>query len=116
MPRVIAGHGRLQTSSPTSPRTDSPFSSNTSRSSPSAGNPSATGLIGSVMQVVRKHAPTSVPPEMFTIGARREPTFSKSHRYGSRFHGSPVVVIVRNDDRSAVGPPLGISARPSVGE
>jgi hypothetical protein len=28
-------------------------------------------LIGSTMQVERKHAPTSVPPEMLTIGTRR---------------------------------------------
>ena len=83
---------------------------------PSAGKPSATGLIGSVMHVVRKHAPTSVPPEMFTIGARAPPTCSNSQRYGSGFHGSPVVQNVCSDDRSAAGSPFGISARTSVGE
>ena len=85
-------------------------------SCPSAGKPSATGLIGSVTHVERKHAPTSVPPEMFTIGARLPPIRSKSQRYGSRFHGSPVVVIVRNDERSLVGSPFVINARVSVGE
>ena len=68
------------------------------------------------MHELRKQAPTSVPPEMFTIGARLEPTFSNSQRYGSRFHGSPVVVIVRSEERSVVGSPCGISARTSVGD
>ena len=45
------------------------------------GSPSATGLIGSVTQVDRKHAPTSVPPEMFTIGARPPPTHSAWNQY-----------------------------------
>ena len=85
-------------------------------SCPSAGNPSATAFTGSVMQLERKHAPTSVPPEMFMIGARPPPTRSKSQRYGSRFHGSPVVVIVRSDERSAAGSPFARRARASVGE
>src|ERR1700747_2672724 len=105
MPRVIPGHGRRQTSSPTSPRTELPSASTTSMSSPSAGKPSATGLIGSVMAVVRKHAPTSVPPEMFTIGTRAPPTFSKSHMYGSGFTGSPVVEIApRGEGRPRLAP------------
>src|SRR5438876_741842 len=66
----MPGHGLRQTSSPTSPRTGAPLWSTTSMSWPSAGKPTATGLIGSVITVVRKHAPTSVPPLMFTIGAR----------------------------------------------
>ena len=40
----------------------------------------ATGFTGSVMQVERKQAPTSVPPEMFMIGARPPPTRSNSQR------------------------------------
>src|SRR5205823_607082 len=71
---------------------------------------------GSVTQVARKHAPTSVPPDSFTIGTRPPPTCSKSQRYGSRFQGSPVVQIVFSDDRSVAGSPFGISARTSVGE
>ena len=43
------------------------------------------------------------------------PTFSNSQRYGSRFHGSPVVQIAFSDDMSARGSPFGISARTSVG-
>src|SRR5487761_835392 len=116
MPRVIPGHGRRQTSSPTSPRTALPAASTTSMSSPSAGKPTDTALTGSVTIVVRKHAPTSVPPEQLTIGTREPPTFSDSHRYGSGFHGSPVVQIARSDDRSAVGSPFGISPRTSVGD
>src|ERR671924_1133586 len=112
----MPGHGRLQTSSPTSPRTDAPSGPNTSMSCPNAGNPSATGLIGSVMHVARKHAPTSVPPDSFTIGTRPPPTLSNSQRYGSRSQGSPVVQIAFSDERSASGSPLGISARTSVGE
>ena len=50
------------------------------------------------------------------IGQRPPPTSSKSQRYGSGFHGSPVVTIVRSDERSVCGSPCGISARVSVGE
>ena len=59
----------------------------------------------------RKHAPTSVPPEQLMIGTREPPTFSKSQRYGSGFHGSPVVTNVRSEERSCVGSPCGSSAR-----
>src|SRR5438477_12440090 len=112
----MPGHGFRHTSSPTSPRTELPAELTTSMSSPSAGKPSATGLIGSVMEGARKHAPTSVPPEMLMIGAREPPTFSNSHLYGSGFHGSPVVQSVFRDERSARGSPFGINARTSVGE
>ena len=83
---------------------------------PRAGKPSATGFTGSVITVVRKQAPTSVPPEMFTIGTREPPACSKSHMYGSGFHGSPVVQNARSDERSARGAPFGIRARTSVGD
>src|SRR5947209_14361673 len=83
---------------------------------PSAGKPSATGLIGSVRHVVRKQAPTSVPPEQLTIGVLPPPTFSNSQRYGSRFHGSPVVQIAFKLDMSVSGSPFGIRARINVGE
>src|SRR5438552_8215842 len=116
MPRVMPGHGLLQTSSPTSPRTGSPSGPKTSMSCPSAGKPSATGFTGSVTQVARKHAPTSVPPDSLTIGTWPPPTFSNSHRYGSRFHGSPVVQIAFSDDMSVSGSPFGMSARINVGE
>src|SRR5579863_8146904 len=102
MPRVIPGHGWRQTSSPTSPRIEVPPASTTSMSSPTAGKPTDTGLIGSVTIVVRKHAPTSVPPEQLTIGTLEPPTLLNSQRYGSGFHGSPVVQIARSDERSAV--------------
>src|SRR5439155_6169649 len=116
MPRVIPGHGRLHTSSPTSPRTGRPSGAYTSMSWPSAGKPSATALTGSVTHVARKQAPTSVPPEQLTIGVRPAPTLSWSQRYGSRFHGSPVVQMALSDDMSVSGSPFGISARTSVGE
>ena len=64
----------------------------------------------------RKHAPTSVPPEQLMIGQRPPPTCSNNHRYGPGFQGSPVVTIVRSEDRSAAGSPFGMSARMSVGE
>ena len=64
----------------------------------------------------RKQAPTSVPPEQLMIGQRPPPTCSNSQRYGPEFQGSPVVTIVRSEDRSASGSPFGISARMSVGE
>ncbi len=112
----MPGNGRRQTSSPTSPRTGRPSASTTSMSSPSAGKPSETGLIGSVIATERKQAPTSVPPDRFTIGTRPRPTRSCSHRYGSGFHGSPVVAIACSEERSASGSPFGMSARISVGE
>ena len=115
-PRVIPGNGLRQTSSPTSPRTELPSESTTSIAIPSAGPPSEHALIGIAGVGERKHAPTSVPPEQLMIGQRPPPTSSKSQRYGSGFHGSPVVTIVRSDERSVCGSPCGISARVSVGE
>ena len=54
---------------------------------------------------------------MLTIGIRPPPaTCSFSQSYGPAFHGSPVVVTARSDERSASGSPFGISARTSVGE
>ena len=53
------------------------------------------------------------------IGQREPPTCSKSQRYGSGFHGSPVVTSTRSDDtscRSTSSAPCGISARTSVGD
>src|SRR5512133_2260002 len=102
-PRVIPGNGFRQTSSPTSPRTEFPSASTTSIAIPSAGPPSEQALIGIAGVGERKHAPTSVPPEQLMIGTRPPPTRSKSHRYGSGFHGSPVVTMTRKVERSASG-------------
>ena len=68
------------------------------------GSPSEHGFVGAIGVTERKQAPTSVPPEMFTIGIRPAPhTCSSSQSYGPRFHGSPVVVTARSEDRSADG-------------
>ena len=67
---------------------------------PSAGPPTEHALIGPIGVGERKHAPTSVPPVQLMIGTREPPTSSNSQRYGSGFHGSPVVTNVRSDDRS----------------
>src|SRR3954451_15570266 len=117
-PRVMPGNGLRQTSSPTSPAriSELPASSTTSIAIPSAGPPSEHALIGCTGVGERKHAPTSVPPEQLMIGPRDPPTFSNSQRYGSGFHGSPVVTNVRRDERSLVGSPCGMSARTSGGE
>src|SRR4051795_11988588 len=117
-PRVIPGNGLRQTSSPTSPvpTSERPSSPTTSIAIPRAGPPSEHSLIGATGEQERKHAPTSVPPEMLMIGTRERPTFSKSQRYGWGFHGSPVVTNVRSDDVSAAGSPCGSSARTRVGE
>ena len=86
-------------------------------SSPSAGKPTEHGFVGASIVTERKQAPTSVPPEQFTIGIRPPPqTCSSSQSYGPRFHGSPVVTTQRSDERSASGSPCGMSARTSVGE
>src|SRR3954447_14063572 len=117
-PRVIPGNGLRQTSSPTSPVPTSEFPSlsTTSIATPRAGPPSEHALIGSTGVGERKHAPTSVPPEQLITGTREPPTSSNSQRYGSGFHGSPVVTNVRSEERSADGVPCGSSARTSVGE
>ena len=96
-PRVMPGNGLRQTSSPTSPvpTSDSPSSSTTSIAMPSAGPPTEHALIGPIGVGERKQAPTSVPPVQLITGTREPPTFSNSHRYGSGFHGSPVVTNVR---------------------
>ena len=117
-PRVIAGNGRRQTSSPTSPvpTSDLPSSSTTSMAMPSAGPPTEHALIGAATVGERKQAPTSVPPVQLITGTRERPTSSNSQRYGSGFQGSPVVTNVRSDERSLAGAPCGSSARVSVGE
>src|SRR3954454_9767764 len=117
-PRVIPGNGLRHTSSPTSPvpTSERPSASTTSIAMPSAGPPTEQALIGATGAGDRKQAPTSVPPEQLMTGTREPPTVSKSQRYGSGFHGSPVVTKVRSDETSAVGSPCGISARTSVGE
>src|SRR4029453_4294938 len=56
------------------------------------------------------------PPEQLRIGQRPSPTRSKSQRYGSGFHGSPVVTMTRSDERSVSGSPCCMSARIKVGE
>src|SRR5439155_22169110 len=79
--RVMAGHGFLQTSSPTSPGgTGLPVASHTSTSMPSAGPRSVHGFSSVIGNGERKHAPTSVPPEMLLMGHRPPPTFSSVHR------------------------------------
>src|SRR5580765_2124564 len=108
-PRVMPGNGARQTSSPTSPvpMSDVPSSVTTSIAMPRAGPPTEHALIGAIGVGERKHAPTSVPPVQLMIGTREPPTFSNGQRYGSGFHGSPVVTNVRSDDRSLVGSPCG---------
>src|SRR5438874_7840231 len=98
----MPGNGLRQTSSPTSPvpTSELPSPSTTSIAIPSAGPPSEHALIGTAGVGERKHAPTSVPPEQLMIGQRPPPARSKSQRYGSGFHGSPVVTSTRSDDRS----------------
>src|SRR3954471_11937648 len=100
MPRVIAGHGWRQTSSPPSPRTDLPSASSPSMSIPSDGPPSEQTLIGSTGNGLRKQAPTSVPPDRLMIGTAPPPATRWSQRYGSGFHGSPVEPRILSDDRS----------------
>src|SRR5438876_6410799 len=112
----MPGNGLRQTSSPTSPRNEFPSASTTSIAIPSAGPPSEQALIGIATVGERKQAPTSVPPEQLMIGHRPPPTSSKSHWYGPGFQGSPVVTIVRSDERSASGSPCGTRALVSVGE
>src|SRR5713226_6926739 len=101
----MPGNGLRQTSSPTSPvpTSERPSSSTTSIAIPVAGPPSEQALIGTDGTDERKHAPTSVPPEQLMIGTRPPPTVSKSHRYGSGFQGSPVVMNVSSDERSCAG-------------
>src|SRR4029077_1911370 len=98
------------------PTSEAPVSSTTSIAMPSAGPPTEQALIGPTRGGERKPAPPSVPPVQLITGTREPPTFSKSQRYGSGFHGSPVVTNVRSDERSLVGSPCGSSARVSVGE
>src|SRR3954453_6142162 len=114
----MPGDGLRQTSSPTSPvpTSELPSSATMSIAIPSTGPPSEHALIGSDGTGERKQAAISVPPEKLMIGTRERPTFSYSHRYGSGFHGSPLVMKVRSEERSCVGSPCGSSARASVGE
>src|SRR5688572_3046443 len=118
-PRVIAGHGFVQTSSPTSPRTGFPSASKTSTAMPSAGEPSEQLLVGTTGHCPRKHAPISVPPAMLMIGMRPPPAASENHLYGSGFQGSPVEARMRNRETSCLltsASPAGMSARINVGD
>src|SRR6185503_19554290 len=114
----MPGNGFRQTSSPTSPvpTSDRPSPSTTSIAIPGVGPPTEQPLIGSAGDDPRKTAATSVPPVILTIGQRPPPTRSNSQRYGSGFQGSPVVTIVRREERSFRGSPCASSARMSVGE
>ena len=60
-------------------------------------------LIGPIGVGERKQAPDSVPPVQLITGTREPPTFSNSHRYGSGFHGPPVVTNVRKDEKVGDG-------------
>src|SRR5690349_5831301 len=114
----MPGHGFVHTSSPTAPRNGLPVSSNTSTARPRHGPPNDIGLMGLIGCCERKHAPTSVPPEMLMTGQRPPPTTSKYHRHGDSFHGSPVEPRTRSDDRSCLrtgSSPWLISERTSVG-
>ena len=115
----MPGNGLRQTSSPTSPVLDERLAlvvDDVHRHARSAGPPTEHSLIGIAGVGDRKQAPTSVPPEQLMIGQRPPPTCSNSQRYGSGFQGSPVVTMMRSDERSCCGSPCGISARMSVGE
>src|SRR3954451_1843050 len=86
---------------------------------PSAGPPNEHGDNGCTTCGDRKHAPTSVPPEMLMTGHRPSPTTLKYQVQGASFHGSPVEASTRNDDRSyaRTGPsPWAINARTRVGD
>src|SRR6266705_311698 len=101
MPRVMAGHGFVQTSSPTSPGlTGFPSGPHTPTSMPSAGPPRVQDFRSEMGRGERKQAPTSVPPEMLMMGQRPPPTSFRNQRYGSGFHGSPVEPRMRRLDRS----------------
>src|ERR671915_977157 len=86
---------------------------------PREGVPTEQDLVGMTGAWPRKHAPTSVPPEMLMIGHRPRPTTSANQRYGSGFHGSPVEPRIRSFERSrdrTGSVPAGINARTRVGE
>src|SRR5918996_4543019 len=100
-PRVMPGHGFVQTSSPTRPGGSGfPSGSYTSIAIPSAGPPSVHGRSDTSGVGDRKQAPASVPPEMLMIGHLLPPTTSKYQRHGSGFHGSPVDARMRRLERS----------------
>ena len=95
--------GRLQTSSPTSPRTGRPASSKTSMSSPSAGKPTEHRLRRLAASTPRgsRRRPRYRRSSSRSGLARAAQTCSFSQSYGPRFHGSPVVTTARSDERSA---------------
>src|SRR6476659_9912526 len=86
----MPGHGFVHTNSPTCSRTGRPRSSYTSTAIPNDGDPNVIGVRSWTGCGDKKHAPTSVPPEMLMTGQRPPPTTSKYHHHGSSFHGSPV--------------------------
>src|SRR5918998_1177359 len=106
----MAGHGCLQTSSPTEPRAELPSVSKTSTSMPSEGPPSEHGFSGSTGYGARNAPPTSVPPEKLITGRSPRPTSSASHLYASSSHGSPEEPNRRSELRSTSGTGGGAAA------
>ena len=117
-PRVIPGNGSLADElADLAAHSERPSGRTTSMSCRAPGTPSADCL-DRLGRTRREEARADLRAArlLLTIGTRPPPTLSKSQRYGSGFHGSPVVQIARSEERSASGSPLGISARTSVGE
>src|SRR5689334_5304146 len=101
-PLVILGQAFVATSSPRPFFKGLPSALKTSTAIPSAGPPTVQDLSGMIGRGERKHAPTSVPPDMLMIGHLFRPIFSKYHFQGSGFQGSPVEPRIRSDERSCL--------------
>src|SRR5204863_8219863 len=101
------------------PRVERPLSFHAIAGMPGTGQDNDVGLSGLLVVQPTMPPEISVPPELFTSGARRSPTTPKYHHHGSGFHGSPVEPSTNSDDRSCPrtgSSPPRISPRIAVGE
>src|SRR3954447_965317 len=102
MPRVIAGHGSVRTSSPPPPLpTGVPSLSTTSPPTPGRGRMAEPGFVavtpGSGLIMI---APVSVCHQVSTTGQRSPPMLRRYHIQASGLIGSPTEPSRRSDDRS----------------
>ena len=87
------------TSSPTSPRTGLPDSSQASSATPRHGADNSPGHTGTVRTPPMNADTTSVPP-LIDATWTRSPTLSRSHRDDDGGSDEPVMPTVRSADRS----------------
>ena len=85
-----------------------PASSNTAAAMPNVGPENAIALIGWNTVLATMDVPHLVPPDMFTIGIRPFPTWSKHHHQGPRFQARRSTRWHASSHLGLVRPPVAV--------